>query len=108
VRILQRCPAYTADLFEEAVRNPKMIEMLVHPDGVDVPELDKIFTQKRVHDPKDLDTGRHLAEPADKIRLGVFFRDESHPRYEELRHQRVHTAQEKIARMNQEFDKYAV
>jgi len=108
VRILQRCPQYTSDLYEEAVRNPKMVEMLVHPDGVETPELDKIYTQKRVHDPRDLDTARHLAEPADKIRLGIFFRDESRERYEELRAQRVHTAQEKIARLNEEFDKYAV
>jgi 2-oxoglutarate ferredoxin oxidoreductase subunit beta len=108
VRILQRCPAYTQNLFEEAVRNPSMVEMLVHPDGVDLPELDKIFTQKRVHDPKDLDMGRHLADLADKIRVGIFFRDESRPRYDEVRRQRVHTAQEKIARLNEEFDKYAV
>jgi 2-oxoglutarate ferredoxin oxidoreductase subunit beta len=108
VRILQRCPAYTDDLYEQAVRNPRMIEMLAHPDGIDLPELDKIFTQKRVHDPKDLDMGRHLAEPAGKIRLGIFFRDEGRQRYEELRHQRVHTAQERIARLNKEFDKYAV
>jgi 2-oxoglutarate ferredoxin oxidoreductase subunit beta len=108
VRILQRCPQYTSDLYEEAVRNPKLIELLVHPDGVETPELDKIYTQKRVHDPRDLDMGRHLAEPADRIRLGIFFRDESRERYEELRAQRVHTAQERIARLNEEFDKYAV
>lgn len=108
VRVLQRCPQYTSDIFEEAVRNPKMIEMLVHPDGVETPELDKIYTNKRVHDPRDLDTARHLAEPSNHVRLGIFFRDETRERYEELRAQRVHTAQERIARLNEEFDKYAV
>jgi len=108
VRVLQRCPQYTSDLFEEAVRNPKFIEMLVHPDGIETPELDKIYTNKRVHDPRDLDMGRHLAGPADRVRLGLFFRDESRELYEELRQQRVHTAQERIARLNKEFDKYAV
>jgi 2-oxoglutarate ferredoxin oxidoreductase subunit beta len=108
VRVLQRCPQYTSDLFEEAVRNPKLVEMLVHPDGVETPELDKIYLNRRVHDPRDLDMGRHLAEVADRVRLGVFFRDERRPRYEEIRRQRLHTAQEKIARLNREFDKYAV
>ncbi|MDH3495566.1 MAG: thiamine pyrophosphate-dependent enzyme [Gemmatimonadota bacterium] len=108
VRILQRCPQYTDDLFQEAVRNPNLVEMLVHPDGVDAPELEKIFKNRRVHDPKDLDMGRHLAEPFDRIRLGIFFRDESRQRYEELRHQRIHTAQERIDRLNEEFEKYAV
>jgi len=108
VRVLQRCPQYTTDLFEAAVRNPDLVEMLVHPDGVEAPELDKIFKNRRVHDPKDLDMGRHLAEGFDRLRLGVFFRDESRQRYDDLRRQPVHTAQEKIARLNREFDKYAV
>ncbi|MEW6320344.1 MAG: thiamine pyrophosphate-dependent enzyme [Acidobacteriota bacterium] len=108
VRILQRCPQYTDDLYQEAVRNPKLVEMLVHPDGVEAPELDRIYTQKRVHDPRDLDVARHLAEGAGKIRLGIFFKDDSRERYEELRAQRVYTAHEKIARLNEEFDKYAV
>jgi 2-oxoglutarate ferredoxin oxidoreductase subunit beta len=108
VRVLQRCPQYTSDLFEEAVRNPKLVEMLVHPDGIETPELDKIYLNRRIHDPRDLDMGRHLAEAMDRVRLGVFFRDEGRPRYEEIRRQRLHTAQEKIERLNREFDKYAV
>jgi hypothetical protein len=82
--------------------------MLVHPDGVETPELDKIYQNKRIHDPQDLDMGRHLAEGLDRVRLGIFFKDESRQRYEELRRQRTYTAQEKIVRLNQEFDKYAV
>ncbi len=108
VRILQRCPQYTDDLFQEAVRNPNLVELLVHPDGVDAPELEKIFKNRRVHDPKDIDMARHLSEPTDRIRLGIFFRDESRQRYEDLRRQRVRTAQERIDRLNEEFEKYAV
>jgi 2-oxoglutarate ferredoxin oxidoreductase subunit beta len=108
VRVLQRCPQYTTDIFEEAVRNPDRVELLVHPDGVETPELDKIFRNRRVHDPTDLDVGRHLAEGLDRVRLGIFFKDASRQRYEDLRRQRVYTAQEKIARLNLEFDKYAV
>jgi 2-oxoglutarate ferredoxin oxidoreductase subunit beta len=108
VRILQRCPQYTTDLFEGMMRNPDMVELLVHPDGVETPELDKIYKNKRIHDPRDLDMARHLAEPADKLRLGVFYRNEANQRYEEIRRQRLFTAQEKIERLNQEFDKYAV
>jgi 2-oxoglutarate ferredoxin oxidoreductase subunit beta len=108
VRILQRCPQYTSDLYEQAVRKPDLVELLVHEDGVMAPELERIYKNRRRHDPKDLDMARHLAEATDPIRLGVFFRDESRQRYEELRRQRVFTAQEKIERLNQEFDKYAV
>ena len=41
-------------------------------------------------------------------RLGLFYRDESRPRYEQTRHLPRHTAEEKIALMQQEFDRYAV
>ena len=108
VRILQRCPQYTDDLFVEAIRNPDLVELLVHPDGVDAPELSRIFKNRRVHDPRDLDTGRHLASPSGRVRLGVFFRDESRQRYEDLRHQRTHTVEERINLLNAEFDRYAV
>jgi 2-oxoglutarate ferredoxin oxidoreductase subunit beta len=62
VRILQRCPQYTSDLFDEAVRNPDKVEILEHPNGVSVPELAKIYKNRMPHDPADLDRARHLAE----------------------------------------------
>ncbi|HSK18886.1 MAG TPA: thiamine pyrophosphate-dependent enzyme, partial [Longimicrobiales bacterium] len=34
VRILQRCPVYTPQIFQLAVRQPDLIELLVHDDGV--------------------------------------------------------------------------
>src|SRR3989337_2415688 len=37
VRVLQRCPQYTMELFERAMRDPGLVELLVHPAGVTVP-----------------------------------------------------------------------
>ncbi|MDT8435790.1 MAG: thiamine pyrophosphate-dependent enzyme [Gemmatimonadota bacterium] len=108
VRILQRCPAYMGDLFQDAVRNPAMIEMLEHPDGVEVPDLHPIYENVRRHDPGNLDEARRLAEDESAIRVGVFFRDERRPRYEETRHLPGYTAEEKIRLLNQELDTYAV
>ena len=85
VRILQRCPVYTPGIFQLAVRQPDLCELLVHDDGVVVPELDRTYRRQLVHDPRDLDAARRLAEPTDHIRVGVFFRDDSRPRYEDLR-----------------------
>ncbi|MGM0670384.1 MAG: thiamine pyrophosphate-dependent enzyme, partial [Gemmatimonadota bacterium] len=85
VRILQRCPAYLPKLFEEAITNPDRIEMLVHPDGVEVPELAEVYKDRVFHDPTDIDAARRYAEDQSKVRLGVFFRDESRPRYEDIR-----------------------
>jgi 2-oxoglutarate ferredoxin oxidoreductase subunit beta len=108
VRILQRCPVYTPGIFQLAVREPDRVELLVHDDGVLLPELDRTYKNQLVHDPRDLDEARRLADTSEKIRLGVFFRDESHPRYEETRRLPKLTVEEKLARLNEELDAYAV
>src|SRR3970282_2171664 len=43
VRILQRCPMYTSDVFQQAVKDPLLTQLLVHDDGVSVPELAKTY-----------------------------------------------------------------
>jgi 2-oxoglutarate/2-oxoacid ferredoxin oxidoreductase subunit beta len=108
VRILQRCPVYTPGIFQMAVKQPELIELMVHDDGVVLPELDRMYTRQLRHDPRDLDGARRLAEPADVIRLGVFYRDESRPRYNELKQVRRRTVTEKIQLLNEELDRYAV
>lgn len=108
VRILQRCPQYTAPIFEAAVRNPDMSELLVHEDGINVPDLDGIYKHQLRHDPADLDQARRLAEPNEKIRLGLLYQNTSLPRYDEVREVPSFTADQKIEMLNKEFDRYAV
>jgi 2-oxoglutarate ferredoxin oxidoreductase subunit beta len=108
VRILQRCPQYTQSLFQEAVRKPELIELLVHDDGVVVPELDRLYKRQVRHDPHDLAAARKLADFGDQIRLGVFYRDTSKPRYDEIRRVPRLTAEEKVQLLNAELDRYAV
>ncbi len=108
VRILQRCPQYTSALFDPAVRNPDLTEILTHSTGITVPELDAIYRNRVAHDPANLDEARELAEPADKIRIGLFYRNEALPRYEELRRQPHYGIEEKNRILNEELDRYAV
>lgn len=108
VRILQRCPVFTPELYQQAVRDPARITLLVHDDGVAVPELAKIYRNQLSHDPRDLDAARRLAEVSDGVYLGIFFRDPSRPRYEELRRVPPRTASERITLLNAELDRYAV
>jgi 2-oxoglutarate ferredoxin oxidoreductase subunit beta len=108
VRILQRCPKFTPDVFLENVKNPDLTELLVHEEGVDVPSLHQLFKARRVHDPKNINDARALAQRTDMLRLGIFFRDDSMPVYEEVRALPPVSADEKIARLNQEFDRYGV
>jgi len=108
VRVLQRCPKFTPDIFEQRVKDPDTTELLVHADGVDPPGLEKLFKARRVHDPKNLDEARSLARRTDMLRLGVFFRDDSLPVYEDVRAVPPVTPREKIDRLNREFERYAV
>ena len=108
VRILQRCPVYQPDIHAGAVRKPATIEMLVHDDGVVVPELNGIYTNVTPHNPRDLDAARRLAEDTSNVKLGVFFRDPSRLRYEDIRRVAPRTAEERRQRLTVELDRYAI
>ncbi len=108
VRVLQRCPQYTTQIFDDAVKDPKLMELLVHPDGVIVPELERVYTNRVTHDPADLDAARRLAEPDGKIRLGVLYRNPTLPVYEETRAVTTRSNAEKLALLDAELDRYAV
>jgi 2-oxoglutarate ferredoxin oxidoreductase subunit beta len=108
VRILQRCPQYTTVLFEEAIRDPSRVELLVHERGIDLPDLHALYTDRRHHDPSDLDAARRLAEDAGRVRLGIFYRNESRPRYQVTRHVQPHSVEDRLRFLNREFDRHAV
>ena len=108
VRILQRCPVYTPSLFQKAVQDPDRIQLLLHDDGVVTPDLEKIYKAQIHHDPRDLAAARALAEHTDRILLGVFYKDPSKPRYEEMRRVAPRTPAERMALLEKEFARYAV
>lgn len=108
VRILQRCPMYTQSMYDEAVKKPDMIELLIHDDGIVAPELEKIYKNRSIHEPSDLDGARRLAEDSSQIRLGLFYRNENRARYDLLRKPPTVTNSERISLLNEELDHYAV
>jgi 2-oxoglutarate ferredoxin oxidoreductase subunit beta len=108
VRILQRCPVYTPARFQKAVQDPAHITLVVHDKGVMVPDLDKVYRNRLVHDPCDLDAARRLADRDDAFYLGVLFRDPTRPRYEEVRRVTPRTAEERLALLDAELDRHAV
>ena len=108
VRILQRCPVYMPENFQPAVQDRALVELLTHEDGIEVPALAKVYKAQRHHDPSDLNAARALAQDEQPVRLGLFYRDPSRPRYEETRRRPLRTAQEKLALLEKELDRYAV
>jgi len=51
IRILQRCPRDTVKLFATAVKDPSRIELLMHPEGITVPDREKTYKNVTHHDP---------------------------------------------------------
>ena len=108
VRILQRCPVYSPEVYQAAVQDPSRIALLTHDDGVPITGLEKAYSTRVAHDPSDLAAARQVAGATDHIHLGLLFRDPSHPRYEEIRRVAPRTAEERLTRLGAELDRYAV
>lgn len=108
VRILQRCPVFSPDIYLKAVKDPGLVELLVHEDGVGGKGLETLYRKQTRHDPSDLEAARRYASATDRIRLGVLYRDVRAPRYEETRHLSPHTARERMDLLDGELDRYAV
>ncbi|MBI4518883.1 MAG: 2-oxoglutarate oxidoreductase [Deltaproteobacteria bacterium] len=108
VRVLQRCPQFTPNLFSDFVRDPNRVELLVHDNGIVVPELDRLYRRRVQHDPADLDGARRLAEQGDTVRIGLLYQNQDLPRYNETRQQASCTADERVRKLNAELDRYAV
>jgi 2-oxoglutarate ferredoxin oxidoreductase subunit beta len=108
VRVLQRCPIWTPDIFQQAAQSLELTELLVHPDGISEPDVEALYPNHVPHDPKDIVAARSVASAHDKIRLGLFFLNRDAPCYDETRQLPLCTAEEKIDALNAEFDRYAV
>lgn len=110
IRILQRCPTYTSSVFEELQQDPSRILLLNHENGVTVdPAVARIFKNQQTHDPSDMSEARDLAERKDMVPIGLFFRDETRPCYEDYTTAGMEmTARQKLDALNEELDRFAV
>ena len=85
-----------------------MMEFLVHDEGVWAASLDQVYQHKLYHDPRGLDSARRLAEPGDRIRLGLFYKNEEVPRYDDLRRLPARTSDERVAFVSEELDRFSI
>jgi len=110
VRILQRCPEFMPDTFDPWVQNPQQMLLLEHPDGLQLsPALAKVYTNQEAHDPADINRAREIASNTEIIPVGVLYRNEEIPRYDDMRRPRGVYTNEKIrAGIEEELDKYTI
>lgn len=110
VRIIQRCPEWLPKLMDPWLHDPQRVLMLHHDDGLHLsPAVAKVYTKMQEHDPSDLDRAREVASSFDPIPVGIIYRNETVPCYDELRQDaRLRTTELVQKGLEAEFDKFTV
>jgi 2-oxoglutarate ferredoxin oxidoreductase subunit beta len=93
VRIIQRCPEWLPDQWEPFIKDPKRVLRL----------------DKSGHDAANIDRAREVASKMDPIPVGILYRNESVPCYEDLRRStKMRTPELVRSGLEAEFDKFTV
>ena len=110
VRIFQRCPQFTPHVFEDAQRDPSLVMLLEHEDGVKADEAGtKIYKTRLAHDPSNIHKAREVAAREDVLPIGLLFCDPNRPRYENFSSVGTDvTIEEKMQALDKELDRFAI
>jgi len=110
VRIVQRCPEWMPKLFEPWLHDPQKILLLHHENGLSIsPGLAKVYKNQERHDPANLNRAREMAGDIDPIPVGILYRNQEVPCYEDLRASTVLRTPDLVRKgLDGEFDKYTI
>ena len=110
VRILQRCPHFMKDRWNELQQEAASVAVLEHADGIPIEDgVRRMFPNIRQHDPADLGGGRHLATGEEGIPMGLLYRNPTSPRYNEITANGLgKSAADKLAALEAELDRFAL
>ncbi len=110
VRIIQRCPEWLPKSLEPWMQDPSRVQLLHHRDGLRVSDgLAKVYPNQLEHDPSDMDRAREIASSDEVIPVGILYRNDEVPCYEETRQTGVLRTDDMVRRgFEAELDKYTV
>lgn len=112
VRVLQRCPAYTANMFEELQKDPARLLLLTSDTSQGVPldpSVARLFPTTHQHDPSDLGKALAVAANVDPVPIGLLFQDSERPCYDTLSAEGIHMGvDEKLGALDRAFDSFAI
>jgi 2-oxoglutarate ferredoxin oxidoreductase subunit beta len=110
VRVVQRCPEFLGTRYDPWIQDPARMLLLAHPDGIQInPALSRIYPTQEQHDPADMARAREIATLSDPIPVGVLYRNENIPCYEDFQAVDAAPTPAEITRyLESEFDKFAI
>lgn len=110
VRILQRCPHFTAEVFEPCLKDASNLKLLTHPDGIQYDkDVLKLFPVQEEHDPSDLRKARDQAEVDEPYPIGLLYRNAECDRYDTHSQRGVGMSRaDKIKGVNKQLDRFQI
>jgi 2-oxoglutarate ferredoxin oxidoreductase subunit beta len=92
------------------LQDPDRVLLLHHDDGLQISSsLARTYTKMEEHDPSDMNRAREIASGFDPIPVGILYRNDAAPCYEDLRHDtRLRTSSFLQKGLEAEFDKFTV
>jgi 2-oxoglutarate ferredoxin oxidoreductase subunit beta len=109
IRVLQRCPNYLPKLFDPWVKDPQQTLLLSHKNGLQVSADHARIYPYEMHDPSDIHRAREIASMTDRAPVGILYRDDEVPCYEDIRAaDDIYTADKIEKAFNRELDKFTV
>ncbi len=110
IRVLQRCPEYMEHRYDPWVQEPDRMLLLEHEDGLRIgTELGRIYRNRESHDPSDRNRAREIAAVGDPIPVGILYRNEGIPCYEDRLAAETARGAAAVARfLETEFDKFSI
>ena len=110
VRIIQRCPEWLPKSLEPWMQDPSKVQLLHHENGLQLSDgLTKVYKNQLEHDPSDMDRAREIASSDEVIPVGILYRNDEVPCYEDTRQTGVLRTDDTIRRgFEHELDKYSV
>lgn len=110
VHILQRCPTYTAHIFDEARNDPDKVLLLSHEDGVRIdPAVQRMYPNVAEHDPRNLAAAREIGTPMDPLAIGLIYWNPDAPGYEDFTYHGLDfTPEQRRAAIEQQLDRFAI
>jgi 2-oxoglutarate ferredoxin oxidoreductase subunit beta len=97
-------------MFDPLMSNPENLIMLTHKNGMQMSDaLKKVYKNIEEHDPSEMLQANYYANMTDKMPVGILYKNENVPCYEELRKpERAVTPKLKQEALEQEFDKFGI
>ena len=92
------------------MQDPQRLHMLTHENGLSMSDsLAKVYRNREEHDPANIHRAREIASLQDDIPVGILYRNEEVPCYEDLRRSdKVRTAEYVKSGLESEFDKFTI